>query len=685
MKKQQSIFAKYVKWMFISSLFCLGPASLLAQTTVSNRLTDVTIPNTTTKIYVDLKGGDGGDAHVVDNASHLTHKVCKAYGGAGAVVKAVFEVGTGDNQIPPGSTLRLIKGDKGGSETASIFGSGAAGGAGGGGSAVLYREPGSVSDSDWQILAVAGGGGGAYQGMAAWNCVDHENGRGGNDEESGTSGKVQSAPDTKGGTNGNAGEGFSNFSGGGAGAFGSAEKNGITGSAAQKGYPAGGSGGHCVKCISGGYGFGAGGFSYNGPGGGGGYSGGGAGSIGYAGGGGSYLSNDISPKLSLITKGSDGGGKKEDGYINYQFNPAKSLYASIEAMTITRSRNSGNCIDLNGGDTENETNIQLYHCNHTKTQKWIFDEDYSIRYASNRAKCLKLDNNDNSNGTNIQIYDCENSSSQRWFYDVNNRFIRLVSNPKKCIDNENGSYADHNNIQLWDCVYDSHKSNMQWKVSNLPSSMPNDEYLRIHLTKDKSKCVDMVGAAAASYTNIQLYNCHTSNASQFFIFDGEQIKMQASPRYCVDLDNSKTANGTNLRLYDCNNTNAQKWIYDAVGKTFRSKVNLKKCLSIKDTDAHSGTNIHLWDCKVNGNQRFDIVPVPVSPCIMDNIPPVARCKDAHFSSLEIPMVSDINNGSTDNCEIETISLHKVSGNTYELIVTDKKNNSSSCTARVIVD
>ncbi|MCB9289514.1 MAG: ricin-type beta-trefoil lectin domain protein [Lewinellaceae bacterium] len=457
--------------MYIQLVRCFQLAALLAtiaalplgaQTTLNNRVNDITVPGTASSVYIDIKGGGGGDASTFDG---MANKNCDAKGGGGAIVKAVFKVGNGTNEIPAGSTLRLIRGEKGESEeyAAAVVGAGDAGGGGGGGSAVLYRRPGASGDGDWIILAVAGGGGGAYSGMFAFSCTDVDHGKGGMITNTGGSGKVQSNPDMPGGADGGAGVSFSNTSGGGAGALASAETNTANGAPAQKGYPAGGAGGHCAGCESGGWGFGGGGFSFYGPGGGGGYSGGGAGSIAEAGGGGSFLS-DMNQGM-YMEAGKNGSGS-QDGYVKYQFNPGSNLTSSLrQATAIQFAYNPGKCIDDYGSRTSNGTNIQTYTCTGNPNQQWIFNSaDRTIHSMLDFDKCLDLNQSNTNNGTNIQLWDCNGTDAQHWVYNGLFKTIHSSVNSGKCFDANGGSqYPNSNvNLQLWDCNYLN--NNQKWVI-----------------------------------------------------------------------------------------------------------------------------------------------------------------------------------------------------------------------------
>lgn len=282
-----------------STLVC-GATS--AEIPYSGSYTSYLLPSNAQTLTLRVVGGDGGYARIenIDPISGLLDNVCVSPGGEGATMEAVFSVGRGTGEIPPGSTLRFIVGGKGGSRDISITeGTNIAYGAGGGGSAVLFKAPGATS---WEILIVAGGGGGAFQGMFASDCVDSEPGQGGRASTSGGSGNGD-LDAGYGGYGGSGGGTGSAFGGGGGGA--DTDGGGILGcGGGHSGYNNGGAGGDsCTgEGVSGGFGFGGGGGAFGTGGGGGGYSGGGGGgTTGRGGGGGSYI-NPTYIESTLETK-----------------------------------------------------------------------------------------------------------------------------------------------------------------------------------------------------------------------------------------------------------------------------------------------------------------------------------------------------------------------------------------------
>ncbi|MBK8967314.1 MAG: hypothetical protein IPM36_11695 [Lewinellaceae bacterium] len=255
-------------------------------------------------------GGDGGERRV----NPPVGSGCTGRGGKGAEMTATFAIGCGAGQIPPGSVIRFVVGERGGSLNSLA----AKGAGGGGGTGILYRAPG---DCNWNILVVAGGGGGGYGGYGG--VCDKSDGKPAETGDDGSGGKGSSSG--SGGNNGNGGNKGANFAAGGGGAFGNGENlgcsNGSGFGGGKKGAYEGGEGGQDENSIcsgrNGGFGFGGGGLGDTAGGGGGGYSGGGAGgTTGGGGGGGSYI-NPM--KVSETKAGGGDTNDPEDGFATYQF------------------------------------------------------------------------------------------------------------------------------------------------------------------------------------------------------------------------------------------------------------------------------------------------------------------------------------------------------------------------------
>lgn len=539
---------------------------------------DFMVPDDVNSGYlaVTVRGADGGSRI---NTALITPFRTK--GGGGAIIEGILAIGTDENEIPPGATLRFIVG-KGGHQVNSVGDTGADGGAGTG---LFMKKPGG---SDWYVLMVAGGGGGAFSDC----CTVNSEGRSANTGTSGHYGGDPSVEMNSGGADGMPGAAGSK-AGGGRGLYGDR-------SCIQDGIPVGTTGiANGLTNKIGQFGCGGGGPAKTdglggGGGGGGGYSGGGGGSDYYAGGGGgSYYNSEwvMGGSINVAPRTNN----PQNGFINFYF---------IKEGAIALAANESKCIDDYGAGTADGTNIQLYSCNGQAAQQWLIFGS-GLRLAKDPGKCIDLPNSNTANGTNIQLYDCNGTDAQTWIYDVANQMIRSKINFNKCLDLVNGNTSNGTNIQLYDCVYGNNKSNQQWTVEGIPSAMPDGTNKSIHLTLAPDKCMDIAQSGTANGTNIQLYGCNGTKA-QYFTFDGRAIKMQSSPEKCLDLSQSRDANGTNIQLFDCNGTNAQQWIYDGFLKSFRSAVNTGKCIDVDHSSTNNGTNIQLWDCNGTDAQRFEI-------------------------------------------------------------------------------
>jgi len=590
MQKQNKNFWKACKNGFLTVLAIgLSGTLVLAQGTIQSFVSsdtrhyyDIKVP-TSGYIFFELKGGDGGDSRDTERN-----------GGEGAKVSAWLTIGSGVKEVPPGSTLRLIPGQVGGST--NLFGPGNGYGSGGGGTAVAFKGP-NATDT-WQLVAVAGAGGGSgssYSGRPGTITTDATNGVGaygyGNNNK---------------GTNGYAAKYTSSDAGEGAGALsGGDQYDGRAGY--QNGVPFGGDGGvdsDGNKSEGGGFGFGGGGAGYFNSmpfetysgGGGGGYSGGGAGStFGGGGGGGSYTNPDwvMLPQLTSFSATAN----PKDGYVRYYFSEVSPINPILLAKDMTK------CIDDYGATTGNGNNIQLYHCHDHPAQQWTIDGS-SIKLYKDLNKCIDLSNGSIVNSNNIQLWDCSTGNkNQVWIYDVANQSIRSGVNFNKCMDLDHGNTVDDTNIRIWDC---NNSDSQKWVISGIPSAMPTGTKNSIHMAQHPDKCIDITNGSILNGTNIQLYGCNGTSSQQFFFENGSIKLIQMTPNKCIDLKQSSDGNGTNIQLYDCNGTKAQEWIYDGFAKAFRSAVNTNKCIDVDQSNTNNGTNIQLWDCNGTGAQQFVI-------------------------------------------------------------------------------
>ncbi|KAF8720425.1 hypothetical protein AX14_010980 [Amanita brunnescens Koide BX004] len=83
----------------------------------------------------------------------------------------------------------------------------------------------------------------------------------------------------------------------------------------------------------------------------------------------------------------------------------------------------GKCLDVQGGKFVSGTPVQIYDCNDTAAQKWVFDScKKTIRLADTNF-CLDA-TTDPSNGTKMKIWQCiDNIPAQLWFRTASNQVV----------------------------------------------------------------------------------------------------------------------------------------------------------------------------------------------------------------------------------------------------------------------
>ncbi|MCB9053607.1 MAG: RICIN domain-containing protein [Lewinellaceae bacterium] len=103
---------------------------------------------------------------------------------------------------------------------------------------------------------------------------------------------------------------------------------------------------------------------------------------------------------------------------------------------------------------ESGSNIQLWTKDNTNTaEQWYFD-GLAIKMRDHQNLCIDLSQSSTSNGNNIQLYSCNGTNAQKWLYDGISQSIRSVVNPDKCMQiekNTDGVYGKRSNVNIYDC------------------------------------------------------------------------------------------------------------------------------------------------------------------------------------------------------------------------------------------
>jgi microsomal dipeptidase-like Zn-dependent dipeptidase len=122
---------------------------------------------------------------------------------------------------------------------------------------------------------------------------------------------------------------------------------------------------------------------------------------------------------------------------------------------------SGKCIDVANGGTvnsgvENSTSVQLYQCDGTDSQLWLYDRELeTLTPKVDYSKCLDIPSSDTSNGNQLIVYQCHTDNNQK--FSREGWSFRSKVNLNKSID----ASAVTNNAAI--TIWNSHNGkNQQW-------------------------------------------------------------------------------------------------------------------------------------------------------------------------------------------------------------------------------
>jgi len=126
--------------------------------------------------------------------------------------------------------------------------------------------------------------------------------------------------------------------------------------------------------------------------------------------------------------------------------PSKSKISTKRRSSYSTIKHvNGRCLDVAGGKKLNKTNIQIYQCNNSKSQKWMVTKKSEIKNIM--GLCLDVAGGVNANKTNVQLYQCNGSDSQKW----RRTGLRIRNVMGKCLDVNGRSNKNGANVQLYNC------------------------------------------------------------------------------------------------------------------------------------------------------------------------------------------------------------------------------------------
>ena len=299
----------------------------------------------------------------------------------------------------------------------------------------------------------------------------------------------------------------------------------------------------------------------------------------------------------------------------------KLSYAATNEKTIEDGKyeivtalNENLCLDVAGGYTYNEANVQLYTYMGLKSQqfnvKYLGDGYYSIT-AVHSGKMLDVAGAGKTNETNVQQYQSNNHDAQKWIIkDAGNGYYNIISKWNGLyLDVKEAKASNENNIQM----YQNNGNNAQKfkfkKVDDNITKTIEDGKYEIVTALNENLCLDVAGGYTYNEANVQLYTYMGLKSQQFnvkYLGDGYYSITAVHSGKMLDVAGAGKTNETNVQQYQSNNHDAQKWIIKDAGNGYYNIISKWNglYLDVKEAKASNGTNIQMYQNNGNNSQKF---------------------------------------------------------------------------------
>ena len=130
--------------------------------------------------------------------------------------------------------------------------------------------------------------------------------------------------------------------------------------------------------------------------------------------------------------------------------PAGTSRAVSFNWTITSGGNpvkgpNGLCLDDFGGGTTNGNKIDVWTCNHTSSQQWLYNSSHTLSVL---GSCLS-DRHYTGAGTKLVLWGCAGHRNEQWTHRSNGEYV-LATNGL-CLTDPSDSKANGTQVQIRTC------------------------------------------------------------------------------------------------------------------------------------------------------------------------------------------------------------------------------------------
>ena len=214
---------------------------------------------------------------------------------------------------------------------------------------------------------------------------------------------------------------------------------------------------------------------------------------------------------------------------------------------------------------------------------------HSISVDAAPNLCLDVQWGNSNKGTPVQIWDCNGTDAQLWVYDRHSGTIR---NPayNRCLDVRKRNAAPGTPVQIWDCNgTDAQRYTYEPATGVVQSVL--------------GTVLDIQGGALQPGTPVWTAVRNDGPAQRWLTKMARTIAVAEAPHLCLDVQWGNPTPGTPVWIWECNGTDAQRWVYDRQYGEIRNPV-YNMCLDVQWGNPEPGTPVWTWECTGSDAQRW---------------------------------------------------------------------------------
>ncbi|MGL1901621.1 MAG: RICIN domain-containing protein [Fibrobacterales bacterium] len=295
--------------------------------------------------------------------------------------------------------------------------------------------------------------------------------------------------------------------------------------------------------------------------------------------------------------------------------PLVRLFDTPQPVTVSagkyeiKNSESGKCIEAGAASKSAGANIEQYHCNKTKTQRWDIepiadDPGYFSIVNANSNFHMNVQNSGSSD--NIEQWGSVIGDPQRRWkieeVELGKFIIKSKLDESECLTSDN-SFSGAN-IETALC---SQTIEQVWELNDALSTVALDGNFEIR-NKNSYKCLDVNGASLFDGANVQQYECNNTGAQKWSVRNVSgsvyEIINQNSGKH---LDVAWGGHSSNVQQWGVSTPGiSQKWELTELNAGVYSLQSLsnRKCLDVAGASVQSHANIQVYNCNRTGAQKF---------------------------------------------------------------------------------